>query len=162
MERSQKARKAPLMLCHYLSPSHILLCNQKTTKEEIVNLLLDKICELSDLAEPQAIKNAVWEREREGRTVLENGLAIPHARIPNLKELKACLAILPEGYIDPVEKIAVKEVFLFLSPLEQFETHLQMLAKISRVFQNTDFINDLLGSKDSEDAFTLIQRQERL
>ena len=161
METTQKARKNSLMLCHYLSPSHILILSGPQNKQEVVNQLLDKMGELSQIVNLESIKNAVWEREKEGRTVLENGLAIPHARVPHIDELKACLAILPQGYLDPQENVLVKEVFLFLSPQEQFEAHLQMLAKISRVFQDSNFIEQLLNASSADAVFTLIQKQER-
>ncbi|MBF0492736.1 MAG: PTS sugar transporter subunit IIA [Deltaproteobacteria bacterium] len=162
MELNQKARKNSLMLCHYLSPSHILLLPGKVSKETVIDGLLERLCELSHLKDVESVKKAVWDREKEGRTVLENGLAIPHARVPNLDELKSCLAIIPESYLDPVENVRVNEVFLFLSPQDHFEAHLQMLAKISRVFQDPIFIDNLLKVATPEDAFTLIQRQERV
>ncbi len=162
METIQKARKNSLMLCHYLSPSHILILPGKVTKEVVVDKLLERLCELSKFQNPESIKRAVWDREKEGRTVLENGLAIPHARVPDLSELKACLAILPDSYVDSAENVKVNEVFLFLSPQDHFEAHLQMLAKISRVFQDPNFIDNLLKTTTSEEAFALIQRQERI
>ena len=69
METTQKARKNSLMLCHYLSPSHILILSGPQNKQEVVNQLLDKMGELSQIVNLESIKNAVWEREKEGRTV---------------------------------------------------------------------------------------------
>jgi len=88
-------------------------------------------------------------------------LALPHARVTGLGSIKACLGIVPKGYQDPLEKTLVRVVFLFLSPQDQFDTHLQMLAKISRVFQEAGFLEALTLASSPEEAFGLLQGQER-
>lgn len=150
-----------LMLCHYLTPQLIVLDPGASQKETLINHLIERVFQVSGFTDLEMLKNAVWEREGEGRTVLENGLAIPHARIPGLPEIKACLGISPKGYRDPQEGVLVHLVFLFLSPQEQFRVHLQMLAKISRVFQDAHFIEELIRATRPEEAFALIQRKER-
>jgi mannitol/fructose-specific phosphotransferase system IIA component (Ntr-type) len=157
-----KKQRPPMMLCHYLTPATIQVDNGSPMKETVINQMIDRLSQIFELNEIERIRKAVWDREKEGRTVLENGLAIPHARVPGLSELKACLTLLPQGYTDPNDKILVRMVFLFLSPQEQFESHLQMLAKISRLFQDTRFVSELLAVHSPEEAFQLIQRQERL
>jgi nitrogen PTS system EIIA component len=158
---SSKSRRTPLMLCHYLTPSSIVIETGVPEKETFLNRLIDRLIEVHHLPDPEKVRQAVWDREKEGRTVLENGLAIPHARIGGIEEIKACLGILPQGYKDPQENLLVRMVFLFLSPQKQFEIHLQMLAKISRVFQDIGFIEQLASSPRPEEAFQLLQRQER-
>src|SRR5262245_3525410 len=158
---SSKSRRAPLMLCHYLTPSSILIETGVPEKETFLNRLIDRLIEIHHLPDPEKVRQAVWDREKEGRTVLENGLAIPHARISGIDEIKACLGIIPQGYKDPQENILVRMIFLFLSPQKHFDTHLQMLAKISRVFQDSGFIEQLSSSSTPEEAFQLLQRQER-
>jgi len=161
-EHAPKRQRPPLMLCHYLNPHSLFICEGSVQKESLIDQMINSLVQDSPVVEADRVRQAVWDREREGRTVLENGLAIPHARILGLKELKASLAILPQGYLDPQENVLVRLVFLFLSPQEQFETHLQMLAKISRLFQDAQFQGQLLSVKSAEEAFQLIQRQERV
>ena len=151
-----------MKLCHYLTPATILVDEGTPQKEAVINQMIDRLSQAYSLKDVDRIRKSVWDREKEGRTVLENGLAIPHARIPGLSELKASLAILPQGYKDPNENILVRMVFLFLSPQEQFESHLQMLAKISRLFQDNKFIAELLAVRSPEEVFQLVQRQERV
>jgi len=149
------------MLCHYLSPASIVIEEKPLPKEAFLDKLIVQLCAASGLKDVQAVQKAVWDREKEGRTVLENGLAIPHARFEGISDMKACLGILPAGYEDPQEKTLIQWVFLFLSPLEQFRSHLQMLARISRVFQDKAFLESLLQVRDSEAAFALLQQKER-
>lgn len=150
-----------LMLSHYLNPSLILIERDSISKELFLNKLISQLCSVSELKEPTAVAQAVWDREKEGRTVLENGLAIPHARFEGIDDIKACLGILPKGYEDPQEKLTIQWVFLFLSPQEQFRNHLQMLARISRVFQDKAFLDELLRAESSEEAFSLLQSKEQ-
>ncbi len=158
---SGKEKNAPLMLCHYLNPASIVIEKEASSKEEVLNSLILKLCEVAHLKDCEAVKKAVWDREKEGRTVLENGLAIPHARFSGIHEIKASLGIIPQAYLDAQEGVKVKIVFLFLSPQDQFRSHLQMLARISRIFQDNQFIEKILQASHPEEAFELLQRKER-
>lgn len=149
-----------LTLCHYLSPASILIEAKSLSKEDILNELIVRLCKVSNLQNVDQVQKAVWDREQEGRTVLENGLAIPHARFEGIEDIKAAFAILPTGYEDFQEKTHIQWVFLFLSPQDQFMSHLQMLARISRVFQDKAFLEKLLQSKSSEEAYAFLQAKE--
>lgn len=149
------------MLCHYLTPASIVIERASVSKESIFETLISRLCEVSGIVDRESVQKSVWDREKEGRTVLDNGLAIPHARFGGIQEIKASLALLPMGYEDPQDKIQVHLVFLFLSPQDQFKNHLQMLARISRVFHDKAFIEELLKSQNSEEAFNMLQRKER-
>ncbi len=150
----------PLMLCDYLCTEAIIIESKTLTKEPFLNELIQRLCQVSDLKDVDAVQKAVWDREKEGRTVLENGLAIPHARFEGIQDMKVCLGILPSGYEDAQENTLIHWVFLFLSPQNQFRSHLQMLARISRVFQDKDFLQSLLKVDSSALAFTLLKDKE--
>lgn len=150
----------PLILCDYLCTEAIIIESKTLTKEPFLNELIQRLCQVSDLKDVDAVQKAVWDREKEGRTVLENGLAIPHARFEGIQDMKVCLGILPSGYEDAQENTLIHWVFLFLSPQNQFRSHLQMLARISRVFQDKDFLQSLLKVDSSALAFTLLKDKE--
>lgn len=161
-EDSLKSKNLSLMLCHYLTPATILIRPGKPEKKELFTQLISELAQFWKLPEVENLNQAVWEREKEGHTVLESGLAIPHARVAGLDEIKACLGVIPEGYLDPQENILVRVVFLFISPQEQFANHLQMLAQISRIFQDSQFMQHLIDTKTPQEIFSLLQRQERM
>jgi len=161
-EDSIKSKSASLMLCHYLTPATILIRSGKPEKKELFRDLISELAKFWKLSNVEKLDQAVWDREKEGHTVLESGLAIPHARAAGLDEIKACLGVIPEGYVDPQENVLVRVVFLFLSSQEQFANHLQMLAQISRIFQDPQFMQHLTDSKTSQEIFSLLQRQERI
>lgn len=160
LQRIGVSMSHPLILCDYLCPDAIVIESKALTKELFLNEMIQRLCQVSDLKDIEAVQKAVWDREKEGRTVLENGLAIPHARFEGIQDLKACLGILPEGYEDAQEHTLIRWVFLFLSPQNQFRSHLQMLARISRVFQDKDFLQSLLKSDNSTLAFKLLKAKE--
>jgi len=159
---SNSSLESSLLLSEYLNPSHIFIVPGPLQKEAIFNDLIYRLAEQDHLMpQLEKLQKALWDREHEGRTVLENGLAIPHARIAGLERIKAVLALMPEGYEDLDEKVRVKVLFLFYSPQEEFRSHLQLLARISRVFQDKGFVEELLKSTDSLQAFEQIQKREK-
>jgi len=99
---------------------------------------------------------ALLERERLGATSVGNGVAIPHARLPNLESVSGVFVRLaqPIDY-DAADEQPVDLIFLLLAPEAANAEHLRALAKISRLFRKADFRDSLRGA-DGADALHLM------
>ena len=91
--------------------------------------------------------------------VLETGFYIPHAKFVEIDRFYAVLGLLPAGFLDPVSGLTVKAVLLLLSPYKPafFQKHLNMLSRLSQVFQPA--LIDALVSSASSDAACAILRK---
>jgi len=77
------------------------------------------------------------ERERLGSTGLTGGVALPHARIPQLKDTRGAFLRLAEGVeFDALDGEPVDLVFALLVPEEANEEHLQLLAHLAGRFKD--------------------------
>jgi len=81
----------------------------------------------------------LMERERLGSTSLGEGVAIPHCRLEGLRETTAAFITLanPVDFEAPDQQ-PVDLVFILVVPLDENEEHLQILARLSKIFQDAD------------------------
>lgn len=96
----------------------------------------------------ELIAKLLLDREEQGSTGFGNEIAIPHARIPGMKEF-IVLVITSKGIdFDAIDKKKVKLFFVILGPEEAVNQHLQILATISRFLGQTSLKNELLSAKN--------------
>src|SRR5882724_2301980 len=81
----------------YLSESRILFFTAGPSKHQVIGSLIAAL----DLKDPSAAMKAVLAREEAGSTIMEHGLAIPHARLEGISRIEAAIGIVPSGVHDP-------------------------------------------------------------
>lgn len=154
-----------MLLCHYLTPQAILLPAKGKTKMEVLGHLVSALAELHHLRQPKKILHAILEREKAGSTFLPIGVAIPHARLSGIEEIKMVMGILPHDLTEVIDGNAyrISIVCLFLSPLteKEFGRHLKLLACIAALFREEQLVKELKQCTRPESAFALLQRRER-
>ncbi len=103
------------------------------------------------------IVSAILERERLGSTGVGSGVAIPHARLEGLSEIKAVFARLetPLDYEAPDAR-PVDLVVLLLAPAHASNEHLKALAQISRLMRREDMRMHLRQAPDAEALYLLL------
>ena len=82
------------------------------------------------------------------------GVAIPHARIPDLKKPFGILACLkkPIGF-DAIDTHAVDVVFFLLLPSDASPEHLHALALAARALRNPNLVTELRRARDGAEAY---------
>jgi nitrogen PTS system EIIA component len=96
-----------------------------------------------------AVRRALWRREQVGSTGLGHGVAVPHARIPGIREpivlfLRTKFAI---DFHSPDHK-PVSLLFVILVPEQANDEHLKILATVSEMFSDRTFRARLEGTKE--------------
>jgi len=89
----------------------------------------------------------VSARETVFPTVIAPGLAVPHARINGLPQPLVALACVPEGVDFRSEMGAAKVVILLLTPVDDPNLHLQILAELGERFGDPELVNRLAEKK---------------
>lgn len=144
-----------------LQSDYVFFLKGKPSREEVVKLLSDGLY-------PQVKKNlsakALYERIQEVEklnNVLETGFFIPHAKLAEINVFHAALAIVPEGFTDLKSGLTVKAALLLLTPNKPlfFQRHLNMLSKLSRLFQSA-FIDSIAAMKDGRAVCEAIKKAE--
>lgn len=107
----------------------------------------------------RTIFEALIERERLGSTGVGHGIAIPHARLPEMTRLEGFFARLETPIdFDAVDDEPVDLVFLLLVPEESGADHLKALARISRLLRNEGVTRDLRQASAADDLYRTLTR----
>ena len=128
-----------------------------SSKQEVIEGLLDILMKTGKVKDRAAALNALLERERKMSTGIQFGVAIPHAKTDAVDELLACVAIKREGVdFAALDGLDSKIFIMTLSPDKRTGPHVQFLADMSGVLQNEDIREKMLHSESEEALLQLI------
>jgi PTS system nitrogen regulatory IIA component len=110
--------------------------------------------------DPQRLLEALMERERLGTTGIGHGIAIPHARMAELKRLVGLFARLDE----PVDFEALDDqpsdlIFLLLAPDSADADSLKALARIARVLRDPTLQQRLRHEPDRNAVYRMLTQK---
>ena len=96
-------------------------------------------------------------REKLGSTAMGGGVAIPHARLPDLKSIVGLFARLDKpADFEAADGQGVDLVFVLLAPEESGADHLRALARVSRLLRDTDLRRKLRDTSEGAALYALI------
>lgn len=98
------------------------------------------------------LSNALYDLEKEFSSGIGNGVAIPHTRLPRLTNPLVIFtrSTIPVDF-KAADNIPVDLMCLVLSPNHDGASHLQLLAKVSRFFNDKYFCESLRHAQDIDD-----------
>jgi PTS system nitrogen regulatory IIA component len=135
-----------------------------SSKGEAVWELIRTVESAGYIDNPGQVLEIIMQRERQGGLTLGDGIAIPHGRLPELREPVVALGIMPEG--EPIQiggsgDQPVDIMYLVLSPTTPHELHLQVLAAIAKLLRNREVRQQLRSAKDPREAMEIINQYSK-
>jgi PTS system nitrogen regulatory IIA component len=122
--------------------------------------LLNEISEVASSAynlDAGEICVALQERESLGPTGVGQGIALPHARLPNLEKVHGIFVRVDKALdFDSVDRQPVDLVFALLAPLDAGVDHLKALAMVSRTMRDPALCAKLRANSDAATLHTLL------
>lgn len=135
-----------------------------TTKNEALAEIVDAMITGGALSSElrQGVLTALLDREKLGSTGIGQGLAIPHAKHPGLKNLVGVFARSREGVqFDSLDGEPVHLFFLLLSSQEAAHEHLEALAYVSKHLRDDIFRRFLLKARDAKEILELLDEADQ-
>lgn len=134
-----------------LSPAAIRTSEKATSKKKLLQDLGQHCAELYGLNTEQ-VYQALQDRESLGPTAMGHGVAIPHARLAALTEVRGFFVRLAKPIdFDSVDRQPVDLVFVLLAPENAGAAHLKALARVSRALRDAS-ICAKLRAQDADAA----------
>lgn len=137
-----------LMRCHIPNIS-----NKKQALEAISML----ISEADTRIKSQDVLESLQKRERLGSTAIGYGVAIPHARIKNLKKATCVIVTLATPVdFDSAEEIhnqPVDLLFSLLVPEDATQAHLDILSEIATKLKDKEYRDNLRAASSSQSLY---------
>jgi PTS system nitrogen regulatory IIA component len=136
---------------------------EAASKKRVLEQLGQRLAEAVPDLNQDMVFDALLERERLGSTGLGKGIALPHARMPQISQALAAFIQLPEGIdFDAIDNQPVDLAFAMLVPEEATNEHLQLLAKLAQMFDDQNFCAALRQATTATDLYQLIQQREAI
>jgi PTS system nitrogen regulatory IIA component len=162
LESSASHAEEPL-LAGLLSESSIAVPLAATTRASVLKELVSLAEQSWQVYDPEAILDAVRQREEMASTALPSGVAIPHPRrpLPNaLGESVLAFARTHSGIPFGAPHGVLTDLF-FLVCCRDDRTHLRVLARLTRLFLRPGFLDELRAAETPHEAWEKITTAEQ-
>ena len=143
-----------MKLSEILTPERCFCKIRGISKKRLLKTLSETLGKsFSDLDESQ-IFDSMMAREQLGSTGIGDGIAIPHCRVPDCKEIIGCLITL-DAYIDydSTDGVPVDLIFVLIVPEEKKDDHVRTLAILAERFSSKDFCDALRQAQSNIELY---------
>lgn len=143
-------------LLDLISPRCIRVPLQSKNKKEIIAELVDMLVSVKKLPRRDNIYEALIEREEVGSTGIGHGVALPHAKCAEVKEIYVACGIAPEGVdFDALDQDPVYIIFLILAPRSTTE-QLKVMQILTRFLSQASAREALMKSSTADEVYAVI------
>jgi fructose-specific phosphotransferase system IIA component len=150
-----------MILSQILRPTCIKAPLEGEDKNSVITELVDLLDANGLLLDKKAVLDAVFLREQTRSTGIGSGIAIPHGKCKEVKELVMAVGIAQKGIeFASADGKPVTIVILLVSPADQTGPHIQALAKISRLMLDEQFKEALEKASSADEAYELLSAKE--
>ena len=128
-----------------------------TCKREAITRMAALLAAGHDEAARTVIERALTERERLQSTGVGGGVAVPHGSVDTLDTQVGALLVCPDPIdFDSIDGAPVGILFGLVGPKGAPAQHLKILARVSRLFRDEAFRDDLLSANDGAAAYRVV------
>jgi PTS system nitrogen regulatory IIA component len=132
-----------------------------STKAQVLRELAQPISAKYRELDVGAITAVLAERERLGSTAIGDGIAIPHGKMPGVKQILGTFGRHRRGVdFESLDGRPTHLFFALVAPEDSTSLHLKALARVSRLFKDTAFRERLMAAKDTDEIFRLMVEED--
>lgn len=144
--------RQPRRIADHLNPRAIVLRLEARTSIEAITILTAATAASHGL-DPGQVRDAVLKREQLMPTGLEFGIAVPHARLVNLKAPVVALGLSDDGVdFDALDGKPARIIVLLLTGEGDDQAQLELLADASRTLANEAIREDVLAATNPNEV----------
>lgn len=151
-----------MKLSDLLHKDFILSELKSTSKEDVINELIDLFKNDSRVIDLKKVREAVVDREKIMSTGVGKGFAIPHGKTNAVNEILAAFGKTdkPIDY-QALDNQPVDLVFLLVGKDDMISTHIKLLSRISKMMTKDDFREKLRLAKSSDEILEIFKSEEQ-
>lgn len=150
-----------MLLTDILNEQRVTTRLRAGTKDDALHALAELFAADDPSLSTEAVHEVLRERERLASTGVGSGVAIPHGRIGSIEQLRAAVAICPDGIpFDAIDGAPVRIIVGVLAPQHHTGDHLRVLARVSRLLRSAQVRESLLEALDPHAAFDVIAKAD--
>ena len=144
-----------------LRPEGIKIGASATSRDDAIDQLVALQTASGNISDKTAYHEAIMAREAEFSTAVGDGIAIPHAKTSAVKRPGLAAMTIPDGVDWGAPDGGKSDLcFMIAAPEGEANTHLQILAQLSRLLMHEEFANALRAAKTPEEFLSIIDDAE--
>jgi len=144
-----------------LNESLVVTALSGTTKEEIIDSMIDLVATSPKVLDKDKVRDAIFEREKIMSTGVGNGFAIPHGKTDAVSDIVAAFAVTAEPIdYQSLDEKPVRLVFLLVGKDNMVGPHIKLLSRISRLMNKEEFRKRLMNLKSPKDVIETFRQEE--
>ena len=138
----------------------IALDEAQQDRSQIIDRLVELQATHGNITDKEAYKKALYAREAEGSTYVDNGITVPHAKtnVVTRPSLAALRLSTPVQY--NAEDDGTTDLLFAIAAPENGSLHVDMLARMMQMLMNEDFVEKLKAAKTPKEFLECIDAQE--
>jgi len=145
-----------MRLADIITPGAVKVLGATSSKKRLFQDLGDLANAAYGLSQAPVIE-ALIEREGLGPTGVGHGVALPHARLSDITEIRGLFIRLEKPLdFDSIDRQPVDLIFALLAPLSAGVEHLKALALVSRTLRDTSVRTKLRANDNPGTLYTIL------
>ena len=145
-----------MQLEEILTPERCYCNVEGVSKKRLLKTISENIEENVGYLEANKVFEALMARERLGSTGLGNGIAIPHCKVAECRDILGCILTLREPIdFDSIDSKPVDLLFVLIVPDQKSDEHVQALGQVAQLFNDENFCHILRSTQDCEDLYNV-------
>ena len=150
-----------MTICEVLKPENVIPELKGTTKEEIIDELINLFKNDPRVSDITEVKKAVLEREKIMSTGVGHGFGIPHCKTNKVTEILAAFGKTKQPVdFDSLDGKPVNLLFLLIGKDNLVAPHIKLLSRISLLMNKGEIRESLLTAKTASDMYKIFQEEE--
>ncbi len=150
-----------MKIVDFVRPELVMPDLAATAKVDVIDELAGHLAAHVPGLDHATLVRALKERERLASTAIDQGVAIPHAKLRALPHLVGLVGRKLDGVdFDSMDGRPTHLFFVLIAPENSTGVHLKALARISRLFREPGFRQHLLTAPDAASIFRVIADED--
>lgn len=131
------------------------------TKEAVIDELIEALDKSGKLSDKNAYREAILKRESQSSTGLEEGIAIPHAKVVAVKTPALAFGLHRSGVdYDALDGEPSQLFFMIAASEGASDSHIETLTKLTTSLLDDDFREALLKAETKEEVVSIISKKD--
>ncbi len=148
-------------LASLISEQNVKIPLEAFDKEEAIAELVELLVRSGAVQDREGVLNALLEREQKGTTGIGGGVAIPHAKHPEIDGVELAVGVSEDGIeFDAADGELVYLVFLVVAEAHNPGPNVEVLASIGHLMQMPGLYEKMVSAGGADDLIEAIREVE--
>ena len=144
----------------FLKPEAVRVLSSASSKKRLLADISELVAHSNGLQSAEVLE-ALMAREALGPTGVGHGVALPHARLPNLETVVGAFVLLEKPVdFNAVDRQPVDLAFALFAPEDAGVEHLKALALVSRTLRDAAICTKLRANRDASTLFAILSEHQ--